>query len=291
MPASNTGVRSAAAPSAEELAALLAEVDDPARFIGVLLVGSGARGALTRYSDLDLVLISREAPAEPEEAYRLCYRRERLISISVVSLEHASAGLSRAEAAVATVQGLRDAVILRDSEGAELAALTARARDFVWTPELTAEAHRTASYFLMGNAEEVHKVLRGLAETDDLALLNGAWGIALYLPKAVALFQGVLSRGDNLFHAQVCEAVGRTSAWARFHAVATGRAPGPSGNTQLAQQGIGAVWLYEETARLLESAIRPEHRDVIETAIRTVRASGLIPEASPPQAAASRPRE
>jgi hypothetical protein len=191
-------------------------------------------------------------------------------------LEEAVGAHSHAEEAIFAVQGLRDAMLLRDSDGV-LGDLKTRAGEFVWTPELRAEAHRAASYQLMGNAEELHKLLRGLAEEDDLALLNGVWGWAGAAPKVVALYLGVLSRGDNLFRAQVCEAVGVHSDWTRFHNIAIGASAGPGGGSPLVGQASGAFWLYEATARLLDSALRPEHRAVVETAIETAHRSGLIP--------------
>jgi hypothetical protein len=130
----------------------------------------------------------------------------------------------------------------------------------------------------MGNAEEMHKLLRGLAEQDDLALFNGVWGWALAAPKVVALYLGVLSRGDNLFRAQVCEAVGLHSEWTYRHNIAIGAVAVPGSRSPLAGQASGAFWLYEATARLLDPALRPEHRVVVETAIETARRSGLIPD-------------
>src|SRR5205823_4688459 len=129
----------------------------------------------------------------------------------------------------------------------------------------------------MGNAEEVHKLLQGLASRDDSALLNGAWGIAAAMPRAMALARGILSRGDNLFRRQVCEAAGHDSDWTRYHQIAIGAAPGPSGHSPLAGQAIGAFMLYEETTRLLAHLLRPEHAPVVRTAIEIARASGLLP--------------
>ena len=83
--------------------ALLAEFDDSVRFVGAMLFGSGARAALTQYSDLDLVFYTREAAVNLEEGYQLCYRKARLISLSIVSLEEALSGLTRAEEALFTV--------------------------------------------------------------------------------------------------------------------------------------------------------------------------------------------
>lgn len=264
-------------PGREELAELLAEFDDETRFLGVMLFGSGARAALTRYSDLDLAFFTREPPATAEEKYQLCYRRGRLISRSIVSLEASMQALTQAEEAIFAVGGLRDARILRDNDAGVLADLQAQAQAFTWTTALRREAHRAASYHLMGNVEELQKLLRGLAEADDAALLNGAWGIALAAPKMMALYHGALSRGDNLFPAQVCEVVGPGSGWSQYYAIATGRTAGPVSHSPLVWQAIGAAWLYAETARLLDEILLPEHRAVVETALRIAQESGFIP--------------
>jgi len=259
------------------LPALLAEFDDPLPFEGVMLFGSGARGQITAYSDLDLVFYARAMPADPAQAYRLVYRGSRLISLSITTLATANAALTLACQAIFTVQGIRDARILRDSETGGLAALKAQAERFTWTPELREQAERAASYELMGNAEEAHKLLQGLATGNDFALLNGAWGIAVAMPRALALERGILSRGDNLFRRQVCEAAGLDSNWTRYHQIAIGAAPGPPGYSPLTGQAIGAFLLYEETTRLLAHLLRPEHAPVVHTAIEIARASGLLP--------------
>ena len=116
----------------------------------------------------------------------------------------------------------------------------------------------------MGNAEEVHKVLRGLSECNDLILLNGAWGLAIAMPLVMALKHNILAAGDNHFRSQVCQAVGAASRWTAFHAISIGTSTGPSGQSQLAQQAIGGFWLYEETVRLASDILLPRDTAVIE---------------------------
>jgi predicted nucleotidyltransferase len=251
------------------ISTLLREFDDPAQYTGALLVGSMARGQPSRFSDIDLVFVATEEPKDKHDKYRLVYRHERLISLSVKTLASARDAFSDPAEAVNSIQGLRDCVILRDSANSELSKLKADALQFEWTASLKAAALEEASYLMMGNAEEVHKVLRGFVEDDPSSMLNGAWGLTLTMPMVMALKHNVLSAGDNLFRNQVCEAVGRESNWTKLHGIATGVRPGPLNLSNLAQQGAGAVRLYEETARLLAESLRPADAEVVEGAIST----------------------
>lgn len=261
----------------EQLSTIVGEFDDPKLFAGVLLVGSEARGDAGCHSDVDLVFYAFEEPSDEHDKYRLTYMEGRLISISIKTLSAARAAFSNPVGAIQTIQGLRDSTVLRDSSNEDLAKLKEAAKEFVWTHQLQSAANREASYQLMGNAEEVHKVLRGLSEGNDLILLNGAWGLAMAMPLVMALKHKILSAGDNLFRSQVCQAVGVESSWTAFHAISIGARTGPSGYSQLAQQAIGGFWLYEETARLASDILLPQDAAVVEGALRTSRASKLIP--------------
>lgn len=291
----------------ELLSALLDKFDNPTRYMGVLLVGSGARGDLTRYSDIDLVFFIDDAAHRSnathrsdaatgnitgcevhneeyqfryhEEEYQVRYHEDRLISLTVRTIASAEEAFIDPEQAIARVAGLKNGVVLRDSTDSALQNLKARAETFMWTAELRQRAHRRASYHLMGNAEEVHKILRGFSEKDDAALLNGGWGITLKMPTIIALKKEILSLGDNAFSAQVREAVGIDSRWSRLYAMATGAYPGLPGCSQLALQAIAAFWLYDETAIAINDILLPEHRQVVDKARSIAKSSGLIPPA------------
>jgi predicted nucleotidyltransferase len=195
---------------------LLSEFDDPERYVGALLVGSAARGDARLYSDIDLVFYAFEEPSDDQHKYRLVYRDERLVSLSIKTLDTARAAFTNPVEAIGSIQGLRDSVVLRDSVIEDLSKLKAAAMKFKWTAELKAAANREVSYQLMGNVEEVHKVLGGLSKGDDMVLLNGAWGLAIAMPMVMALKHNILSAGDNLFRTQVCQAVGIESRWTSF---------------------------------------------------------------------------
>jgi hypothetical protein len=261
----------------ELLSALLKKFDDSERYLGGLLVGSGARGDLTRYSDIDLVFYVDEREPDGEEGYQLRYHDDRLVSLTVKSVSSAEQAFTDPEHAIARIAGLQNCRVLRDSQERTLEKLKARAGQFVWTEELRQRAHRRASYNLAGNAEEVHKILRGLSQKDDGALLNGGWGITLDMPLTIALKEGVLSLGDSVFARQVREAVGTDSRWSRLYAMATGAYPGLPGCSQLALQSIAAFWLFDETASLIDDIVLPEHEAVIDTARTIAKSSGLVP--------------
>lgn len=178
---------------------------------------------------------------------------------------------------ISNMQGLRDGVVLRDSAAGTLEELKAWADNFRWTDELQRRAYREASYHLMGNAEEVHKVLRGLSQADQGALINGALGLVVNMPMVVALKEGILSRGDNLFLSQVRSAVGEDSAWSRYHSMAFGGLAATPGYSPLAMQAIAAFWLYDETVRLADDVLSPEDREVVQRALGIAKESALLP--------------
>lgn len=259
---------------------LLAELDDQNTFLGVMLVGSGARGTMGRFSDLDLTFITKNETSKAHEKYGLLYRNERLISKNVRSLAELKEVMLKPLESVKALQVLKDAKILRDSPAGELSAIRQNAIDFVWSSEFQKSANREASYELAGNAEELHKILKGLSENNEMALIAGAWGIALSMPLVIALRNGVLSLGDNFFFQQVRESLGSSSSWSRCHEIATGSRGGPENYSRLAQQAIGSAWLYEETAKECTDILSSNDREVIHQAIATANNSGLLPSRS-----------
>jgi predicted nucleotidyltransferase len=276
------------------LAALAADLSNPVTnaanpIVGVALLGSHARGEATPYSDVDVV---RFAEREPEgddfsgDRYTLRLNDERIVSVSTTSLAAKRDELARPEGAVWAVEGLRQARILLDRDGA-LAALLAEARAFQWAP-LQAAADAYASELLMGLAEEAGKIMGGLARGDDAVCAYGALGLLPGLVRAVIVQRGVLLRSENAFFTQPQEAVGRDSAWARALRLAAGlkalaedadgtgsaaEAAAKTGQPTPAQAHARAsLRLYRETAALLDSIIRPADRPVIAQTLRLLDA-------------------
>jgi predicted nucleotidyltransferase len=133
----------------------------------IILRGSYARGDASSYSDLDFTRFVKEPPEE-SQAKRFTYREGRLISISTRTLDQERKRLAVPEEAVFVVEGLREARVLLDKDGA-FEALQQEARAFSWEP-LQAAANAYASRQLMLHTEYVHKILRALLLHDESAL-------------------------------------------------------------------------------------------------------------------------
>lgn len=239
----------------------LIQLADAPDVIGIGLTGSYARGTETPYSDLDLVRFVREMPESG--TYQLRVVDGKLVSLSTTTIERKRADLSTPSEAIWAVQALRQMQIIKDSEGA-LAALQQEAFMFEWTL-LQEQANQHASDELFGLAEEAHKLMTGLHQDNEVVYTYAAMLLTMFLPRIVAVQRGLLLVSENEYFSAVGEAVGRDSAWTRAHRTAAGfDQPAPDNH----RRALAALELYRETAAL--TVIRPEHREVIEQAVRLI---------------------
>jgi hypothetical protein len=253
---------------------LIAELDDE-DILAIALMGSYARGDATAYSDVDVVRFAAHPPESDEEGYTLQYRGGRLVSISTTTVAAKERELSHPVSAVMAVPGLRQARVLFDKDGA-LAALRGKAISFTWEP-LQPAADRLASYDLMGNAEEVHKVLSALVRRDESAAMYGTVGMCNMLTQVVIVQRGLLIQTENSWYQQVYDEVGWDSDWTRYHRLANGFETGPPHLPPFEARAIAGLRLYEETADLLRHVLRPAHAQVVDTAIANIhRFGGLV---------------
>lgn len=243
---------------------LVSELDDH-KTIGFLLTGSHARGDPTIYSDVDLIKFVTKMPLDESEKYFLRYRENRLISISVSTVGAKIKETKKPETAVWTIPGLRQSEVLLDKNGS-LAKLKRIAVDFSWQP-LQKTADEFASYNLMGNAEEAHKVLGALDRKDESSVLYGTIGLLLNLTKIIIVQRGVLIESENSFFRQAQEIIGKDSAWSLQHKIACGFGQISSIETR----AVAILRLYAETAKILESVIKPTHAGVIQRAIGAIQ--------------------
>lgn len=241
--------------------------------VALALAGSYARGDATRWSDVDVIRYGADLPATSEERYTLAIREGRLVSLSTTTIPTKQAEMTKPEAAIFVVPGLRQARILHDPTGA-LAALHQQARDFTWEPLRTA-ASAHASETVMGDAEEAHKLLGALGRHDESAALYATHGLVLGLTRAVAVGRGVLIESENSYYRQVQEAAGVDSSWTRYHRIAAGFVAPSSRLAPATAVGIAALHLYRETAHLLLPLLLPRHLPVIEATLEQIAASGL----------------
>lgn len=243
----------------EGMRQLLARFDAPA-VEAVLLVGSYARGDAGPHSDIDLL---RLTPAPLPDA-GTHHWEGKLVNVSDAVPKAVEAWFVEPERAVDTVAGLREARMLRDREGVA-ARLVARAKAFVWTPELQARADRWASAQLAGWAEEAHKGLAGLRTGDTGRLLNAQFGLSWGLAKTMRVQRGLLSNSDNAFLTDL-EAAFAGTRW-----LALLRASYGLTGLALPEQVRAGLELYAHTAELLEPALQEGDRSVIEHTVQRIR--------------------
>jgi hypothetical protein len=251
------------------LARLIADVDGDG-VVGVALGGSFARGAGTAYSDVDLALFY--ADTQPLPPKRFFYRDGLLVSVSPKTCAGWRGQMARPETAIYAVPSARDLRILLDRDGT-LAALIEEAQAFLWET-LQAAADVFASRTLMLEVEHAHKVLGALTLHDESALCRALQELLHSLPWAVATQRGIMVVSGNTYYRQLEESTGEDSIWTRRLREALGAAPvqesEAAGLTAIEARGAATLRLYVETVALLQDAIQPEERAVVEQVMQII---------------------
>ena len=142
--------------------------------IGVGIVGSYSRGQESKYSDVDFDIFVSKLSENPYDRYTLRYWENKLVSLKYTLLDDERSALTNPRRAIWAVPGLRGMKILLDKDGL-MAELQKAAYEFVWPP-LQPAADEFAAEAIMGNAEEVHKILNGLAREHESTVLYATWG-------------------------------------------------------------------------------------------------------------------
>jgi len=243
---------------------------DSADVIGVGIVGSYARGQQSKYSDVDFDIFVSRLPEDPYERYTLQYWDDRLVSLKYALLNDERAALTNPRRAIWAVPGLRAMKLLLDKDGS-LSALQQAARDFDWAP-LQPAADEFAAEEIMGNAEEVHKILNGLSGGHESTVLYATWGLVKNMLEAVAVQRGILIVSENRYFDLIQDSMGRDSKWTRAFRSAWGLDPSAS---QYQSRGAAALWLYTLTAAMFDELIPEKHRDVVNTTLHLIEDAGL----------------
>jgi predicted nucleotidyltransferase len=216
------------------------------------LMGSYARNAAGRFSDIDLVRYTRTEEAElPGSGSHLI--DGRLVVVSQVTPKQVEESFMQPEIAVEAIAGLRQAQPLLDREGI-FAAIQQRAWAFRWDETMQAKANRWASRQMVGWIEEVHKGLEGLRSNDIGRLLHARFGCSWGLTRVMCVQRGVLLSGDNALYHQVIAAVGPDTDWARLCQTAFGIEQSGQ-RLSLREEVIAGLRLYSLTAQMLEDIL------------------------------------
>jgi hypothetical protein len=244
---------------------VLPKIDSPA-VIGVGIVGSYARGQENKYSDVDLDIYVSQLPENPYDRYTLRYWDDKLVSLKYTLLADERAALTNPRRAIWAVPGLRGMKILLDKDGS-MAALQQAAQKFEWSP-LQLAADEFAAEEIMGNAEEVHKVLNGLKREHESTVLYATWGLVKNMLEAVAVQRGIMMISENRYFDLIQDAMGHESDWTRSFRTAWGL--GPNG-TQYQTRGAAALSLYHLTASMFDSLIPEKYRDVVNRTLQIMK--------------------
>ena len=247
---------------------VLERIDSP-DVVGVGIVGSYSRGQENKYSDVDFDIFVSKLPENPYDHYTLHYWDGKLISLKYTLLDDERSALTDPRRAIWAVPGLRGMKIVLDKDGL-LTALQQAAHAFDWS-SLQSAADEFAAEEVMGCAEEVHKILSGLAHGHESTVLYAAWGLVKNMLEAVAVQRGLMIVSENRYFDLIQDSVGRDSKWTRALRSAWGLDPNAS---QYQSRGAAALTLYGLTAAMFDVLIPEKHRDVVNTTLRLIKEAG-----------------
>ena len=246
----------------------LRNIDSP-DVIGIVVVGSYSRGHENQYSDVDFDIFVSRLPENPYDRYTLRYWDDKLVSLKYTLLEDERRALTNPRRAIWAVPGLRGMRILLDKDGS-MAALHKAAYEFDWSP-LQPAADEFAAEEVMGNAEEVHKILNGLALGHESTVLYATWGLVGNLLEAVAVQKGILIVSENRYFDLIQDSVGRDSAWTGAFRTAWGL---DDRSSQYQARGAAALRLYRLSAAMFEALIHEKHRQVVGKTLQLIKEAG-----------------
>jgi len=251
---------------------LVARLDNE-NTIGIMFSGSFARGEGGPYSDVDLWQYVREIPANASEQLSLRIVDGFMVGVKLTTLEKEYGGLQNPEQAIWVIPGLRQACILLDKDGS-MAALKETAAKTTWEP-LQQAANAYASWMLSTLAEEVQKILGGLAQRNESKTLYASWGLTRGLANTLLVQHGTLVHTENAYIDFAQAAAGRTSDWTRQFRLAIGLDPLTLKGPAFGGYGSASLHLYCETARLLRKTLRPEDALVVNRILEMIAEAGF----------------
>lgn len=227
--------------------------------VAVVLRGSFARGTAHAYSDIDLTALAVEAGAGPP--VQIEQHAGRMFVITWQTAASVRASFRDPAQLAAAVPAWRRAVALHDPSGVA-ASLTEDAMRWSWDP-IAEVIDAYVAEGLVGLAEEVYKVVAGIAlELPRQTAVNRAV-LALQLPPLLGLRRRVLWDTENETHDLVADAMGE--AWT----AAQDTALGLDGASAL-RQARASLELYTRAAREIAPLLDERQRAVVRAALAVV---------------------
>ena len=247
---------------------ILEKIDSP-DVVGVGIVGSYARGQESKFSDVDVDIFVSRLPENPYDRYTLRHWEGKLVSLKYTLLDDELEALSNPRRAIWAVPGLQGMKIILDKDGSltELQKM-AQKLDFLL---LQPAADEFAAEEIMGNAEEVHKILNGLARGHESTVLYATWGLVKNMLEAVAVQRGIMIVSENRYFDLIQDSVGRDTKWVSVFRTAWGL---DSTSSQYQSRGAAALTLYRLTAAMFDGLIPEKHREVVKQTLRLIKEAG-----------------
>lgn len=237
--------------------------------LGVGLEGSYARGQESRYSDVDFDIFVTKLPENTYDRYTLRYWEDKLVSLKYTLLDDERSALTDPRRAIWAVPALGGMKIMLDKDGS-IHALQKAAQQFDWSP-LQPAAGKYAADQAMGNAEEVHKILSGLARGHESTVLYASWGLVKNMLETVAVQRGILIVSENRYFDLIQDALGRDSEWTRAFRTAWGL---ETSVCDYRSRGAGALTLYSLSAEMFGELIPEKHREVVNKTLELIKEAG-----------------
>ena len=247
---------------------IIQKIDSP-DVIGVGIVGSYARGEESKYSDVDFDIFVSKLPENEYDRYTLRIWDGKLVSLKYTLLDDELAALENPRRAIWAVPGLRGMKIVMDKDGSmrELKKMTQK---FDWSL-LQPAADEFAGEMVMGNAEEVHKILSGLDRKHEATVLYATWGLVKGMLEVVAVQRGIMIVSENKYFDLIQESVGMDTKWVSAFRTAWGL---NSTSSQYQSRGAAALTLYRLTAAMFDGFIPEHHREVVSNTLRLIKEAG-----------------
>lgn len=242
---------------------IVAEHKHGGNTLSIVLIGSGSRGELDEFSDLDIhVIVRGERP--PDQMF---YRENRLVNINFLDTANREAMFTDPWYTLKNLAAAREATILYDSDG-WYTDLQQRARNFSWQ-SVAKDADIAVSWVLAENAEEVQKILSGLSNNNLEKALYATTGLILSLSNVSALANGVLCNSENKFWRAVRDAEPDV-AWKKLYWTALGFE-----SESVTTRAEAAVRLYQRSALLYHTKLLAQHVPIIQHVCKLIEARGV----------------
>jgi len=247
---------------------VLEKIDLP-DVVGVGIVGSYARGQEAKYSDVDFDIYVSKLPENEYDRYTLRHWDNKLVSLKYVLLDDELAAFTNPRRAIWAVPGLSGMKIVLDKDGT-LAELQKLAQKFDWSL-LQPAADEFAAAEVLGCAEEVHKILNGLARGHESTVLYATWGLVKCMLEAVAVQRGLMVVSENRYFELIQDSVGRDTKWVSVFRTAWGL---DSTSSQYQSRGAAALTSYRLTAAMFDGLLSEKHREVVKYTLRLIKEAG-----------------